>query len=155
MFTTPNRITKADFDSWVEQRGPSSGRRGIALHADARDVGPGPGAAERRLAARAVGKGHYTYFAYAFHRQLPYGVPGAYRLLANLLSLRALAQLPRDIVRARESTARVHACPPPSGWIARGDRLHRASLSVREVTTPEPSVRPDPKPLREVPEAPE
>ena len=32
-------------------------------------------------------KGHYTYFAYAFHRQLPYGVPGAYRLLANLLSL--------------------------------------------------------------------
>ena len=34
-----------------------------------------------------VGKGHYTYFAYAFHRQLPYGVPGAYRLLANLLAL--------------------------------------------------------------------
>jgi hypothetical protein len=33
------------------------------------------------------GKGHYTYFAYAFHRQLPFGVPGAYRLLANLLSL--------------------------------------------------------------------
>jgi hypothetical protein len=33
------------------------------------------------------GQGHYTYFAYAFHRQLPYGVPGAYRLLANLLSL--------------------------------------------------------------------
>ena len=32
------------------------------------------------------GKGHYTYFAYALHRQLPYGVPGAYRLLANLLS---------------------------------------------------------------------
>ncbi len=35
----------------------------------------------------AYGKGHYTYFAYALHRQLPYGVPGAYRLLANLLSL--------------------------------------------------------------------
>ena len=33
------------------------------------------------------GTGHYTYFAYAFHRQLPYGVPGAYRLLANLLAL--------------------------------------------------------------------
>ena len=33
------------------------------------------------------GRGHYTYFAYAFHRQLPSGVPGAYRLLANLLSL--------------------------------------------------------------------
>jgi hypothetical protein len=33
------------------------------------------------------GKGNYSYFAYAFHRQLPYAVPGAYRLLANLLSL--------------------------------------------------------------------
>jgi hypothetical protein len=33
------------------------------------------------------GKGQYTYFAYAFHRQLPYAVPGAYRLLANVLSL--------------------------------------------------------------------
>jgi len=32
------------------------------------------------------GKGQYTYFAYALHRQLPYGVPRAYRLLANLLS---------------------------------------------------------------------
>jgi hypothetical protein len=34
-----------------------------------------------------VGKGHYTYMAYALHRQLPAGVPGAYRLLANLISL--------------------------------------------------------------------
>ena len=38
------------------------------------------------LTAR-YGKGHHPYFAYAFHRQLPYGVPGAYRLLANVLSL--------------------------------------------------------------------
>ena len=38
------------------------------------------------LSAR-FGKGHYTYCAYAFHRQLPYAVPGAYRLLENLLSL--------------------------------------------------------------------
>jgi len=38
------------------------------------------------LTAR-YGQGHYTYFAYALHRQLPYGVPGAYRLLANLLAL--------------------------------------------------------------------
>ena len=34
------------------------------------------------------GRGHYTYFAYALHRQLPFGVPGAYRILANLLSVR-------------------------------------------------------------------
>ena len=60
---------------------------GRAVHADDRDVGQGPGAAEGRVAAGQVRQGHYTYFAYAFHRQLPYGVPGAYRLLANLLSL--------------------------------------------------------------------
>lgn len=54
----PNAITLADFDGWVERRG-----------------------------SKFFSKGHYTYFAYALHRQLPYGVPGAYRLLANLLSL--------------------------------------------------------------------
>ena len=34
-----------------------------------------------------VGKGNWTYFAYALHRQLPYGVAGAYRITANLLAL--------------------------------------------------------------------
>jgi hypothetical protein len=40
------------------------------------------------------GKGDYTYFAYAFHRQLPYGVPGAYRLLANVFCLNKTAAGP-------------------------------------------------------------
>ena len=90
VFTTPNRITTADFDGWVEQRGSkfwsSWDPRYSALIA-ARDRGQAP---QRGgwLHAR-YGKGHYTYFAYALHRQLPYGVPGAYRLLANLLSLNA------------------------------------------------------------------
>ncbi|MBD0279734.1 MAG: hypothetical protein ICV81_17475 [Flavisolibacter sp.] len=38
-----------------------------------------------RLMAK-YGKGYYTYFAYALHRQLPYGVAGAYRIVANLVS---------------------------------------------------------------------
>ena len=33
------------------------------------------------------GRGHYTYFAYAIHRQVPYSVAGAYRIFANVLSL--------------------------------------------------------------------
>jgi hypothetical protein len=33
------------------------------------------------------GKGHYSYFAYAMHRQLPYAVPGGYGLFANVLSM--------------------------------------------------------------------
>jgi LmbE family N-acetylglucosaminyl deacetylase len=88
MLNFPNRITKADFDGWVEQRGSKfwSAWDGaytpiIATY----DKGQAP---QRGgwLWAR-TGQGHYTYFAYAFHRQLPYGVPGAYRLLANLLAL--------------------------------------------------------------------
>ena len=88
VFTTPNQITKADFEGWVEQRGSKFWtawdpryRPMIATW----DKGQAPQKGGW-LHAR-YGKGHYTYFAYAFHRQLPYGVPGAFRLLANLLSL--------------------------------------------------------------------
>ncbi|HEY7055266.1 MAG TPA: PIG-L family deacetylase, partial [Vicinamibacterales bacterium] len=88
VFTTPNRITRTDFDGWVEQRGSKFWRTWDAAYSPmiaTHDQGQPP---QRGgwLHAR-YGKGHYTYFAYALHRQLPYGVPGAYRLLANLLSL--------------------------------------------------------------------
>ena len=84
----PNAITKDDFAGWVEQRGSkfwSSWDRAYTPLLATWDQGQAP---QRGgwLHAR-YGNGHYTYFAYAFHRQLPYGVPGAYRLLANLLSL--------------------------------------------------------------------
>jgi LmbE family N-acetylglucosaminyl deacetylase len=87
-FRTPNAITKADFDGWVEQRGSkfwSSWDKAYTPLIATFDKGQAPQQGGW-LHARH-GKGHYTYFAYAFHRQLPYGVPGAYRLLANLLSL--------------------------------------------------------------------
>jgi hypothetical protein len=89
VFTSPNRITIADFDGWIEQRGSkfwSSWDPAYTPMISTHDRGQAP---QRGgwLHAR-YGKGHYTYFAYALHRQLPYGVPGAYRILANLLSLR-------------------------------------------------------------------
>lgn len=88
MLNTPNRITRADFDGWVEQRGSKFWSAWDAAYTPVVatfDQGQEP---QRGgwLWAR-VGKGHYTYFAYALHRQLPYGVPGAYRLLANLMAL--------------------------------------------------------------------
>jgi hypothetical protein len=94
---TPNRISLADFQGWVEQRGSKFFRSWdgaytpiIATHDKGQEPQKGGW-----LTAR-YGKGHYTYFAYALHRQLPYGVPGAYRLLANLLSLgRAAAEAGR------------------------------------------------------------
>ncbi len=88
LFNRPNRITMADFDGWVEQRGSkffsewdSAYTAMIATH-DTGQLWQKGG-----WLTADYGKGHYTYFAYALHRQLPYGVAGAYRLLANLLSL--------------------------------------------------------------------
>jgi LmbE family N-acetylglucosaminyl deacetylase len=88
-FTTPNAITKADFNNWVEQRGSkffSEWDPAYTPMIETHDQGQAP--QKGGWLTATYGKGHYTYFAYAFHRQLPYGVPGAYRLLANLLSLR-------------------------------------------------------------------
>jgi hypothetical protein len=83
----PNRITRADFDGWVEQRGSkfwSTWDKAYTPLLATADKGQAPQKGGW-LHAR-YGRGHYTYFAYALHRQLPYGVPGAYRLLANLLA---------------------------------------------------------------------
>jgi LmbE family N-acetylglucosaminyl deacetylase len=87
-FTTPNRITLADFDGWVEQRGSKFFTEWDAAYTPmiaTHDQGQAP--QRGGWVTATYGRGHYTYFAYAFHRQLPFGVPGAYRLLANLLSL--------------------------------------------------------------------
>jgi LmbE family N-acetylglucosaminyl deacetylase len=88
VLNAPNRITRRDFDNWMEQRGSKFWTTWDARYTPliaTWDKGQQPQKGGW-LHAR-YGKGHYTYFAYAFHRQLPYGVPGAYRLLANLLSL--------------------------------------------------------------------
>jgi hypothetical protein len=87
-FTWPNRIGDADFLDWVEQRGSkfwTTWDKAYTPMVESYDRGQEP---QRGgwLHAR-YGSGSYTYFAYAFHRQLPYGVPGAYRLLANVLAL--------------------------------------------------------------------
>ncbi len=87
-FTWPNRITAADFDGWVEQRGSKFFTKWDAAYTPMistfdRNQPPQSGG---WLTAK-VGKGNWTYFAYALHRQLPYGVPGAYRITANLLAL--------------------------------------------------------------------
>ena len=89
MFTFPNTITDADFNGWVQERNPYAfSMFDSALRAAARDARI---RASRRFAAqrctREVGKGRYVYTSYAWFRQLPAGVPGAYRQFANLISL--------------------------------------------------------------------
>jgi LmbE family N-acetylglucosaminyl deacetylase len=88
VFIFPNRIGPADFDGWVQERNlyafTTFDERYTPLLETA-DPGEPP---QRGGAVYArVGKGHYVYTAYAWFRQLPAGVPGAYRMFANLISL--------------------------------------------------------------------
>lgn len=87
LLTAPNRITAADFDGWLEERGhgfaSSWAPEWTPLLATA-DAGQAP--QEGGLLVASLGRGHYVYAALALYRQLPEGVPGAYRLLANLVS---------------------------------------------------------------------
>ncbi|MEZ5419847.1 MAG: hypothetical protein R2708_21230 [Vicinamibacterales bacterium] len=87
-FTWPNRITAADFDGWVEQRGSKFFSTWDAAYTPmiaTFDKGQAPQRGGWLVARH--GQGTWTYFAYALHRQLPYGVAGAYRITANLLAL--------------------------------------------------------------------
>ncbi|MBI3472900.1 MAG: PIG-L family deacetylase, partial [Candidatus Solibacter usitatus] len=90
VFTTPNRITLKDFEGWVEQRGSKFWTtwdpRYTAL-LETHDTGQPPQRGGWLVAP--YGKGLYVYCAYAWYRQLPYAVPGAVRLFANLVSLGA------------------------------------------------------------------
>jgi hypothetical protein len=84
----PNKITMADFDDWVEQRGSkfwSSWDPAYTTMIATHDQGQEP--QHGAWLTAKYGSGTWTYFAYALHRQLPYGVPGAYRITANLLAL--------------------------------------------------------------------
>ncbi|MXY07824.1 MAG: PIG-L family deacetylase [Rhodothermaceae bacterium] len=84
----PNPITEADFDGWVEQRGSKFFTEWDDAYTpliEMNDTGQAPQRGAFLVAD--YGQGHYTYCALALHRQVPYSVAGAYRLLANLLSM--------------------------------------------------------------------
>jgi LmbE family N-acetylglucosaminyl deacetylase len=87
LLTSPNAITAADFDGWVEERGHSfldSWDTSYTPLTETADPGQDP--QRGGLLVTHPGKGTYIYVAYALYRQLPELVPGAYRLLGNLLS---------------------------------------------------------------------
>ena len=93
LFTFPNQITSADFDGWVQERNLYAfntwdPRYTPLLEASDRGEPPRRGA---EVYAK-VGKGQYVYTAFSWFRQLPAGVPGTYRQMANLISL---AKAPR------------------------------------------------------------
>jgi hypothetical protein len=88
VLTWPNKIGDKDFNGWVEERG-----HGFLKSWDSHYVAPiethDPEEDPQKggLVYAPYGRGLYVYLAFALYRQLPDGVPGAYRLFANLLSL--------------------------------------------------------------------
>ena len=88
VFNTPNKIVPADFDGWVQERGAYFASQWdphftplLACH------DPGEAPLQGSLLVAPCGKGYFVYTALSWFRQLPDGVPGAYRLFANLVSL--------------------------------------------------------------------
>jgi hypothetical protein len=87
LLQAPNKITAADFEGWVQERG--------LYFADQWDPkyqtvlsshDPGEMALTGGMLYTRLGKGAYIFTAYSWFRELPAGVPGAYRIFANLLS---------------------------------------------------------------------
>ena len=92
-FTTPNRITSADFDGWVQERGvyfPNQWDEHFTPLLACNDAGESPHKGSLLIAQ--YGRGYFIYTGLALFRELPAGVPGAYRLFANLVSLGHKAQ---------------------------------------------------------------
>ncbi len=86
--TWPNRITPADFSGWEEERGHGFMQKWDSRYQPLVEThDPDQSPQEGGLLLARYGKGFYVYEGFALYRQLPAGVPGAYRLLANLVSV--------------------------------------------------------------------
>ncbi len=90
VLAAPNRITTEDFEGWVQERGlyfpdewDTRYRPLLSMADTGEEAKTGP------LLVAPVGEGVYVYTSLSFFRQFPAGVPGAYRLFANLVSLQA------------------------------------------------------------------
>jgi LmbE family N-acetylglucosaminyl deacetylase len=84
----PNKISKADFDGWVQERGAYFPSTWDARYTPIFAMSdPGEKQPDSSLLVAKHGKGYYVYTGLGFFRQLPAGVPGAFRLFANLVSL--------------------------------------------------------------------
>jgi LmbE family N-acetylglucosaminyl deacetylase len=89
LLNTPNKITAADFKGWVQERGlyfPNKWDANWTALLSCNDPGEKP--LDGGLLVAKSGDGYFVYTGYGFFRQLPAGVPGAYRLFANMVSLR-------------------------------------------------------------------
>ena len=84
----PNKITEADFDNWIQERGIYFADRIDSKYESIFSMqDPGDAPLDGSLIVADYGKGKFVYTGLVFFRELPAGVPGAYRLLANIIAL--------------------------------------------------------------------
>jgi hypothetical protein len=94
-FTRPNRLGPGDWTGWIQERGLYFAHTWDPSYQpllELSDSGEAP--LRGGLLVKQLGKGTYTYTGLSFFRQLPAGVPGAFRLFLNLIDLRATAPQP-------------------------------------------------------------
>ncbi len=88
LLNSPNKITQKDFEGWVQERGlyfPNEWAKEFTPILGMNDKGESQ--TKGSLLVAPYGKGFYIYTGLSFFRELPAGVPGAYRLFANMLSI--------------------------------------------------------------------
>jgi LmbE family N-acetylglucosaminyl deacetylase len=87
LLQTPNAISPRDFEGWVQERGLYFAREFDPRYESLfSTMDPGEDWRPGGMLYTRYGKGAYVFTGYAWFRQLPAGVPGAYRIFANLLS---------------------------------------------------------------------
>ena len=109
VFQWPNKVSVKDFDGWFEQRGSkffTTWDQRYRSLIETHDTGQAPQKGIW-LSAR-YGKGLWMYCALAWYRQLPFAVPGAYRIFANILSLGAAPK--------RQVAITIDDLPGPCDW---------------------------------------
>ena len=88
LLNTPNKITNKDFDNWIQERGLYFANEWDPKYETILSSNdPAEKPLDGGLLYTKYGKGNYIFTGYAFFRQLPAGVSGAYRLFANLISV--------------------------------------------------------------------
>ena len=96
----PNKITAKDFEGWKQEQGlyyPNEFDKAFIPIISSNDKGETP--KNGALLVAPYGKGHYVYTGLSFFRELPEGVTGAYKLLANIISLKTSDKKSASIIK--------------------------------------------------------
>ena len=100
VLNAPNKITVKDFEGWKQEQGlyyPNEFDKTFTPVLSSNDKGETP--KNGALLIAPYGKGYYIYTGLSFFRELPEGVSGAFRLLSNMISLKAPVKIPAQQIK--------------------------------------------------------